>query len=243
MRISVAQINPAKGDILKNIESHEKWIKIAVTEKADIIAFPELSLTGYEPALAKKLAMDFNDPGLSVFQAASDRYAISIALGVSTQSEQGVMISMIIFQPDKARKIYSKQILHDDELPYFVQGHEQLIFKVADKSIAPAICYESLQKAHAENVKINGADIYLASVAKSQNGINKAFNHYPTIANEYSMPVIMGNNIGYCDNFMGAGQSAVWNEKGELLGKLSDDKEGLLIYDTLTQEIIIREEL
>jgi len=56
MKICVAQTRPVKGDIQSNIENHKKFIDLAVSGGADTIIFPELSLTGYEPELAKELA-------------------------------------------------------------------------------------------------------------------------------------------------------------------------------------------
>jgi len=56
MKICIAQTTPIKGDIEKNIENHKKLIALSIQENADIIVFPELSLTGYEPKLVKELA-------------------------------------------------------------------------------------------------------------------------------------------------------------------------------------------
>jgi len=241
MKIGAAQIKPSKGNIQENIESHKSWIEIAISEGTDIIFFPELSLTGYEPELAKGLAMDESDSRLDEFQKISNLNNISIGLGVPTKSEYGVLISMIIFQPDQIQTVYSKQKLHVDEFPYFVGGNEHMILIVEDKKLAPAICYESLQIEHSEDAKKLGAEIYLASVAKSQNGIEKAFRHYPKIAKKFSMPVLMSNSVGFCDNFISVGQSAIWNGKGELLGNLGSDKEGLLIFNTETGKVINKE--
>ncbi|WP_445383000.1 carbon-nitrogen hydrolase family protein [Robiginitalea sp. IMCC43444] len=240
MKIGVAQIETSKGNIQKNIEIHKTWIELAIMEKADLIVFPELSLTGYEPELAAKLAIDLNDPRLDDFQKLSDLNNITIGLGIPARSDSGILISMAIFQTGQDRKKYSKQRLHPDELPYFVEAEGQLILTVKNINVAPAICYESLQKEHSENAIKLGAAIYLASVAKSQNGIEKAFAHYPQIAKKYSVPVIMANHIGLCDNLLCAGQSAVWNEKGEISGKLEKDKEGLLLYNTETAQVILK---
>ena len=76
-----------------------------------------------------------------------------------------------------------------------------------------------------------GANIYLASVAKSQKGINKAKAYFPKAAKQHSIPILMANCFGYCDNFQSVGQSAVWNKAGEMIGQLSDKEAGLLIYD------------
>ena len=237
MKIGIVQTKSEKGNIESNSASHKKWIEIAVSEKADLIAFPELSLTGYEPKLAKELATDPNDSRLNEFQKISDFNQITIAVGLPTKSDLGILISMVIFQPNQARSIYSKQKLHSDEKPYFIEGKEQTLLTLKDMKIAPAICYESLQPEHSEYASELGAVLYLASVAKSQTGIEKAFTHFPKIANKYSMPVLMSNCIGYCDTFKSAGQSAIWNKNGVLIGKLDDQKEGILIYDTKTTTI------
>ncbi|MEM9679424.1 MAG: carbon-nitrogen hydrolase family protein [Bacteroidota bacterium] len=241
MKIAISQIQPRKGDIKKNIEIHKFWIEAAISEKADCIFFSELSLTGYEPKLSKGLAMVENDLRLIEFQNLSESNDIAIGLGVPIQSEEGVLISMMIFIPNGSPEVYSKQTLHSDELPYFIEGSEQLILNLVNKRIAPAICYESLNSVHAEHARHLGADIYLASVAKPQEGIEKAYAHYPKIAKTFSMPVLMSNCIGYCDNFLSVGQSAIWNAQGELLGKLAPDKEGLLVFDTDTGDVIKRE--
>lgn len=241
MKICVAQTKPEKGNIKYNIENHLGWIELAVAEKSDLIIFPELSLTGYEPELAKELATDQKDSRLDKFQKISDSNAITIGIGLPTKSNSGIFISMVIFQPNRDRKIYSKQKLHLDELPYFIQGNEQIMLNIKNKRIAPAICYESLQPEHSEKANRLGAELYLASVAKSQNGIEKAFAHYPKIAKKYSMPVLMANSVGFCDNFLSVGQSAIWDNKGNLLKKLENDKEGLLLFETETQQVMVKE--
>jgi predicted amidohydrolase len=154
-----------------------------------------------------------------------------------TKTNSGIKISMLIFQAGEARKVYSKQLLHTDEVPYFINGGSQIIVTVKDKKIAPAICYESLQDEHAEQAYRMGAEIYLASVAKSQKGIDKAMIHYPSVARQFSIPVLMANCVGYCDNFLSVGKSAVWTKQGNLTLQLDDKVEGILIYDTLTEEV------
>ena len=238
MKISVAQTRPIKGDINANIEIHKKLINLAVSHKTDSIFFPELSVTGYEPELAKELATNQDHKYFDDFQDISNKNKITIGLGMPTKLNSDVQISMIIFQPNKPRQTYSKQQLHSDEFTYFVNGKRQIIITVDNKKIAPAICYESLQNNHSENAKKIGAEIYVASVAKSQNGIDKAMIHYPEIAKKFSMPVLMSNSVGFCDNFQSVGKSSVWSKQGNLVGQLDDKLEGILVFDTETEEVI-----
>lgn len=238
MKIAVTQIRPIKGNISANIETHKKMVELSISHNANTIFFPELSVTGYEPELAKELATNQDDKIFDDFQEISNKNKIIIGLGMPTKASLGIKISMIIFQPDIPRQTYSKQQLHSDEFPYFVEGEQQTILTVDNKKIAPAICYESLQADHSDNAMKLGAEIYVASVAKSQNGIDKAMAHYPVVAKKYSIPVLMSNCVGYCDNFVSAGQSSVWTKQGDLAGQLDDKFEGILIFDTDTEEII-----
>jgi hypothetical protein len=86
-----------------------------------------------------------------------------------------------------------------------------------------------------------GADIYLASVAKPSNGVVKAFDYYPKVAKQYGMPVLMTNCVGFCDNFLSVGKSSIWTKEGELVGQLDDNVEGILLFDTETEEIFKRD--
>ena len=74
MKICAAQARPIKGDVQRNIESHKKLVDLAVSKGTDAIIFPELSLTGYEPTLAKELAIPPEDKRLDNFQHQRDQY-------------------------------------------------------------------------------------------------------------------------------------------------------------------------
>ena len=240
MKICIAQTKPIKGNVSANIEAHKLFIEHALTLNAEAIFFSELSLTGYEPALAKELATTENDIRLDIFQHISNHSNIIIGLGLPTKNESNIRISMIIFQPNKPKEIYSKQQLHSDEFTYFESGIEQLIINSNATKIAPSICYESLQPSHVENANKLGANVYLASVAKPAKGLEKAFKHFSEIAKQYEIPVLMVNSVGFCDNFMSVGISAVWTKEGELVGQLDDKTEGILFFDTETEEVIIK---
>ena len=237
MKIGVAQTRPLKGDISQNREGHKRLITLAVANGAHMIIFPELSITGYEPELAKELATDQDDSRLQEFQQISDAGNITIGVGMPLKGDAGILIGMIIFQPHQPAQTYSKQHLHEDEFPYFVNGQGQVFLTAQNNTIAPAICYELSVPAHAENAHKQGANIYIASVAKTAGGMEKAGKSLADTARKYKMTVLISNSVGPSDNFTGAGRSAIWNSNGELLKQLDDTNEGILIIDTETQEV------
>lgn len=231
MKICVAQTKAIKGDIPANIEKHVPLINLAVSSGADAIIFPELSLTGYEPELAADLATHVGDERFTVFQRISDTSQISIGVGMPTKAESGICISMLIFQPLQARQVYSKQYLHADEDPFFVSGENFTGLTINGQKLALAICYELSVAEHTETACANGATVFIASVAKDIGGIDKALVRLADIARTYSIPVLMANCVGQADGQTCAGQSAIWNADGVVIGQLDGVSEGLLLLD------------
>src|SRR4030095_9981214 len=134
--------------------------------------------------------------------------------------------------------IYSKRYLHQDEEPFFVRGQNSSVLINDKPRVAIAICYELSIPQHSEDAFKNGAEIYLASVAKTPQGVDKASKSLSDIAKNYSMAVLMSNCIGYCDGADCGGKTSVWNKTGQLLGQLDDSSEGMIIFDTETEELI-----
>lgn len=237
MKICLAQSHSLQGSITQNIQNHIQLIKQAISLGAELIIFPELSLTNYEPYLATALATSPNDQRFELFQVLADQHQIIIGFGMPIRNEAGITISLLIFQPKKERLVYAKQRLHVDELPYFVAGDHQVYMKHKGKKIAFAICYESLQRDHFVQAKEQGMDIYIASVAKPQVGIEKATAHFSPLSKEFKLPILMVNSVGKCDDFLSVGQSGVWSN-GKCIGQLNVQDQGLLLYDT-EQEMLL----
>jgi predicted amidohydrolase len=237
MKISVAQTHPIKGNIEANILNHRRLIDLAIAEKVDMIIFPELSITGYEPELSKVLATTQDDARFDVFQEISDAENITIGIGVPTRSDLGIRISTVIFQQNQPRQTYSKQFLHSSENPFFVEGREQIFLE--ENKIALAICYELSVPEHSANAFQKGADIYIASTVNSYNGVDKDLAILSNIAKNYSMMVLMANCIGQTGEYNCAGKSSVWDKQGNLLGQMNDVDEGILIFDSETGNTLV----
>lgn len=238
MKVAIAQIEAIKGNVEKNIENHLKWIKQAIKNKADMLVFPELSVTGYEPDLAEKLATSQDDVRLDEIQSLSDKNGITIGVGLPTKEENDTFVSMIIFQPHKERITYSKQYLYPPEESIFKAGKNPLVLNFETEIVSPAICYETSNKAHCEFAKRNKATIYIASVLSSINGIDTELKKLSGIAKNNNMVTLMANYVGESGGYKCAGKSSVWDTTGKLIGQLDSETEGILIYDTQTKEIL-----
>lgn len=234
MKICVAQIRPFKGNIEKNITSHLELIQFAAREQVSALFFPELSITGYEPELAKSLETNQNDKRFDVFQKMSDLNNITIGIGVPTVGVLKPLVSMVIFQPNKDRLTYSKQYLYKGEEQYFENGNTPCFIQINNHKIAPAICYESSVSEHSDAAISQSATIYIASVMTNLSGIQKKLSVLSGLAKKHRIIVLMSNFVGVSGGSQSAGKTSIWNQKGKLKGQMNSKDEGLLIYDTDT---------
>lgn len=232
MKLCAVQSRSFKGDVQANLERHLACIEQAAALGAELVVFPELSLTGYEPTLARQAALPVSAARLDPLQAACDRLGITVAVGLPLPTPEGIRIGMPIFSPGVPRQAYAKRRLHDDELQYFTPGDQALQLHLGEHRVAPAICYESMFMAHAVAAREQGADLYLVSVAKTAKGIDEGHAHYAEVARELDMPVLLANCVGPADTFIAAGGSAAWDRQGRLLARLDDHGEGMIVFDT-----------
>lgn len=235
MKIVAAQMRSAPGDIDGNIERHVHFIELAASCGGAAVFFPEMSLTGYEPRLAEQLAMTADDARLEVLQSLSDRHQILVAVGGPYRGNNGPEIGMFVFRSGQAPAVYTKQMLHADELPYFKAGTTPLSVTLGEEILVPAICFESLQMDSALRAKDAGATIYVASVAKNMIGMERAHRHYATAARELGMIVLVCNGVGHADGFEMTGGSAAWGNSGALRCSAGTEDEALVVYDLAEQ--------
>lgn len=80
MKICAVQHRPMPGDIAGNTARHLSLIELAIAEGADLVFFPELSLTGYEPRIGKSLVTDKTDPQEPDKEHRQDRLEESIGI-------------------------------------------------------------------------------------------------------------------------------------------------------------------
>jgi predicted amidohydrolase len=233
MRIALAQIKSVSGNLKHNFERHIEAAESALKNKCTLVVFPELSLTNYEPALAKE-TVSASDAFIESFQIFCNNRKINMLVGLPIQLKDGIGIGLTFIQANQTPSTYCKRYLHADELPYFTTGKEEVIWDLEER-IAPAICYESTLLVHAAEAAKMKASVYLASVAKSATGIAKVQEHYAGISKQHQWWTLLVNMIGPADNFIGAGGSAVWNTQGNKIACL-DDWEALLWVDTKTEE-------
>ncbi len=228
--IAIAQTPSIKADIKANIKIHSKYIKKATQAGANLILFPELSLTGYEPKLSQKCSILPNDSCLKTLQQQAVQNNIIILAGAPVPDSGGKSnIANLCFFPDGSIDTHTKRYLHPGEEEYFVPGNHQIMISTNNHKIAQAICADFTNPQHSHDAAQNGATLYLAGAFITPKGYDKDAEILQSIATKYKIPVFLANHSEKTGGFDTAGKSAVWDNQGTLLVQIPDTRNALII--------------
>jgi predicted amidohydrolase len=244
MILAAAQTKPKRGDIDSNLLDHYRLIELAAKNGVHLIAFPELSITGYERENAASLAFTKDDSRIEHLKELAAKHAIIIIAGAPIKIESEMFIGEFVISPDNSVSIYTKQFLHEGEDEHFHSSFDyNPMINIENQNISFAICADIDNPLHPENASKRNTDIYIASIFFSPNGIPNAYRDLQSYAERHKMNILMSNFCGESWGSPSAGQSAFWNNKGELITQMNDSDSGLLLVekqnDNWTSKIII----
>ncbi len=232
MILAAAQTKPKRGDIASNLLNHYQLIELAAQNGVNLIAFPELSITGYERENAADLAFTRDDYRIDHLKKLAVKHNIIIIAGAPIQVESQMFIGEFVISPDNSVSIYTKQFLHEGEDEFFKPSFDyNPMIRIENQNISFAICADIDNPKHPENAKKKDADIYIASIFFSPNGIPNAYRDLQNYAQKHEMNVLMSNFSGESWGYPSGGKSAFWNNKGELIGQMNDSDSGLLLVE------------
>ena len=134
MKIALCQVNPTLGDFLYNYEKILAFYQQAISKKADLVVFPELSITGYPP-LDLLLESSFIQENIYIANRISERIGeIPVILGFIRQKNSFLFNSAALIKNKNFLSTYDKILLptYDvfDEVRYFTPGNRCTPVKV-----------------------------------------------------------------------------------------------------------------
>src|ERR1700722_497931 len=153
MRVALGQVNPVVGDIAGNLDLVVRFARDAAARHADLIVFPELSLTGYPPRdlVEKPSFIERSEAAVQDLALATRELPIAIVAGYVGRSHESTgkraTNSAAIVRNGEVVMRQTKALLptYDvfDEDRYFVPAREQNLWNGFDRSIALTICEDA----------------------------------------------------------------------------------------------------
>lgn len=232
--MAAAQTTPVAGDRATNLAQHLHMAQVAADRGVQLLLFPELSLSGYEPSRLWNCVTPANDPLLAPLKACARSHALTLVLGVPTAPENDQLklphISALVIGPDGQVQTYHKQHLHPGEEAFASAGPSRaFVFDVNGQTCGLAICADVSHASHPRSVRDAGATVYLAGMVISDNGYDADAALLRAHAIEHRMPVLMANMGAPSGGYRCAGRSAFWDADGRRIAALPGDGAGLLV--------------
>jgi predicted amidohydrolase len=194
MKLAAAQIKSHENVVNKNLELHYRFIEIASDNGADLITFPEMSITGYHREGADKSAFTMDDSRLDLLQKQSGDKNIIIVAGAPILIKSDLYIGSFIIKPDGTLAIYTKQYLHSGENDFFKSSFDyNPVIELENEKIVFAICADIDNPLHPEAAAKKGCTIYIPNIFFSSTGILGAHESMSGYAKEYSMNILLSN--------------------------------------------------
>jgi predicted amidohydrolase len=228
--IAAAQSKSVPGDISQNVARHLRFAAIAAENGVRLLVFPELSLTGYEPAIARRNAVRPNASCLDPLRRLAQEADLTMVVGAPVLNEKDELhIGAFAIRPDGSEFTYTKQYLHAGEEKVFAPGEGGPVLEIEDAQVALAICADTTHAQHPASAAARGANVYAAGVLITEKGYATDTALLRRYAAEHKMAVLMANHSGVTGGWVSAGKSAVWSEDGRLVAASPGTEESLVI--------------
>jgi predicted amidohydrolase len=240
--IAVAQTCPVKGDVPANREEHVRLARLAAAEGAQVVVFPELSLTGYELGLAEALAFTEGDPRLAPLLDAAAAHALTLIVGAPVRLGPRLHIGAFLLGPDRSAELYTKQrlgafppsarcdgVVPPAEATVFQPGDCDPLVRFAGHVAAVAVCADIGRPSHPQRAAERGARAYLASMFVIPSEFEGEEARLRRYAAQYAMLTALANYGGPSGGLASAGRSGIWSEAGELLVQLGTRGAGVAV--------------
>lgn len=228
--IAAAQSISVPGDVSWNIAHQLRIGAVAAERGVQLLVFPELSLTGYELAIAGSKALRLDSSELNPLRDLATEAHMTVVAGAPVRNDQGELhIAALALHPGGRVSTYTKEHVHQSEAHVFTSGPGGPALLVENASVALAICADATHPQHAARAASRGADVYAASVMIDEAGYGRKMALLQGYAQEHKIAVLMANYSGVTGAEVSAGKSAIWSEDGQIVAASTGTEEALVI--------------
>jgi predicted amidohydrolase len=196
--VALAQVNPACGDLEVNVKMHVAQVEQALEAGADLIVFPELSLTGYS---LKDQTLDIMRPADCPEFAPLRELSrhIAICAGFVEQGEDGIPYNSAFFMDaGEVRHVHRKMYLPThgmfEELRFLGRGRELSVFDTRFGRTGIVICRDLFHPLEVSTMAALGVELLLAPSAMPARGFG---------GEELAIEQTVGLALGSASTFLG----------------------------------------
>ncbi len=237
LRIALAQMNPTVGDLEGNADRIIEWSKRAADLGADVVAFPELTITGYPP---EDLVLKPN------FVAATRKQLERVAREVGdttaivgfVDSDGDIYNAAAVLQRGEVVGVYRKWFLPNyavfDEQRYFKSGDQAGLFTIAGVRIGITICEDIWYPVGPATVETAAGAEMIVNINASPFAVNRQAGRCRMIATRAQDEIAFVayvNQVGGQDELVFEGASMIFDWRGEVVVEAKAFQEDMVVAD------------
>ena len=239
IRIALAQINGWVGGFKANAER----VKLACFQArkigADVVLFPELTLTGYPPEDLLHKKNFIQDCQATLKKIAPHTRGLTAVIGFAEQKGKYLYNSAALICDGKhigtSRKILLPNYGVFDEKRYFTEGDKPVRFSFKGLQIGLTICEDIWEESGPGKTLCKNIDLLLnISSSPYQQGKGKARRQMVIKrARSYGTPIAYVNRVGGQDELVFDGQSLIVGADGKIIVQGNSFAEELIVADLI----------
>jgi predicted amidohydrolase len=250
-RVALAQINPRLGDLGANLALYEEKIRLGKKEGADLVLFPELSLTGYFLRdMVPNVALKLTSPEIERLKILSRDVSFVAGL-VEEGPDYRFYNAAVYFERGEVRHIHRKVYLPTygmfDEQRYFARGDRVRAFDSRFGRMAILICEDLWHPSTIYLAALDGALAVLCPSTSPLRGITAGqpqddnARYWETInrayAETFGLFMVYGNRVGFEDGVGFWGGSEVVDPFGRRIAKANYYEEDFTIAEVALESV------
>jgi len=246
LRIGLCQINTTVGDIEGNTKKILDYIAKGKKMGADLLAFPEMAVTGYPPEDLLFMPK-FIEANLKAIDRIARATSSVTALVGFVDKDEDTFNSAALLHNGKRIKTYSKTFLPNygvfDEDRYFQPGKENFVFVLKSTPIGPSICEDLWHPGDPIRTQAlyGGAELIVNISSSPYHAGKTEFREkmISTRASDNVAIVAYCNLVGGQDELVFDGGSLIFDQTGKLIARGKQFEEDLILAD-LDMEAVFR---
>jgi NAD+ synthase (glutamine-hydrolysing) len=248
MKVALAQIDTVVGDVWGNVEKAAYALNRAVESGAELVAFPELTITGYPPE-DLLLRPNFIRDNLDALEEFAEKLPERIVAAIGFVDLDGDLHNACaVISRGEILHRYHKRYLPNygvfDENRYFREGEGALpILKIDRALVGLSICEDIwYPSGPVREQALGGAGVLLNINGSPYHRLKGASRErmLAVRASDYGCYVVWCNLVGGQDELVFDGRSVVFDPGGELIARAKQFEEDLLIVDIYPEEALVQ---
>ncbi len=242
-RIALAQVDTTVGDLEGNVERIAGRLEEARSAGADLVAFPELAVTGYPPE-DLLLKPEFVEANLQAVEALAQQTRGLTAVVGFVDRTSDLFNAAAVLHDGRLAGIYQKHRLPNygvfDELRYFRRGRDERVYQVRGAWVGVSICEDIWSPGGpVERMALGGADVVVNLNASPYQREKSALRRrmLSTRASDYGVAIAYVNQVGGQDELVFDGDSVVLDAAGNVVAEATPFTEELLLADVELEQV------